>query len=218
MPAKKIIKSPTAYPAFLLVFAFAIGFCTHLLISVIFAESNSDGVIHACANKRSGELRVITNYKDYREGKLEKLRRDSREDSNGCRENETALEWNVQGPPGPSGGTTASFPLVCAGCSIGTYAGDLFVGKDLSNAILANSSLQGTNFSGVNFTNARLIQSDLSQANLSKTNLERADLSGAQTEGVNWEGAIWKNTTCPDGSNSDANGGSCEAHMTPTEE
>jgi hypothetical protein len=44
---------------------------------------DSDGTIHGCYGKSSGNLRVV-------------------ESANDCRNNETALNWNQQGPPGPS--------------------------------------------------------------------------------------------------------------------
>ena len=53
------------------------------------AIPDSNGVIHACYQKRSGELRVV-------------------EDSQDCRRNrEQPIEWNQQGPPGPPGQNVA---------------------------------------------------------------------------------------------------------------
>ena len=51
---------------------------------------DSGGKIHGCIGKSNGNLRVVESAGD-------------------CRTNESALEWNRQGPPGPPGGlTTAS--------------------------------------------------------------------------------------------------------------
>jgi uncharacterized protein YjbI with pentapeptide repeats len=55
---------------------------------------------------------------------------------------------------------------------------------------------------------ANLINADLSGADLSGADLSGADLSGASLFGV-----IWSNTTCPDSTNSDDNGGTCEGHL-----
>ena len=47
--------------------------------------------------------------------------------------------------------------------------------------------------------------------------LSGADLSGADLSGANLSGAvlsaIWNNTTCPDGTNSDDNGDTCENNL-----
>lgn len=196
--------------------AFIIGFCTHLLFAVIFAETK-DGQVHACV-KKNGEVRIISEYKEYREGKREKERQQNAEDKDGCRQNEQALVWNVQGPPGPSGsgsGGGSSLPLICASCGIGDSIGDRLAGKDLSNAVLYDASLDGANLSGVNFTNANLSQSGLNNANLSNANLENANLLDASTDGTNWDGVKWNNTTCPDGSNSNEHDNTCNGHFSP---
>jgi hypothetical protein len=44
----------------------------------------ADGTLHACAQKSSGQLRLVS-------------------DGQSCRDDETAVTWNVQGPPGPQG-------------------------------------------------------------------------------------------------------------------
>jgi hypothetical protein len=46
---------------------------------------DSGGTIHGCYSKSNGNLRVVESASD-------------------CRNNETALPWNQQGPPGPPGG------------------------------------------------------------------------------------------------------------------
>jgi uncharacterized protein YjbI with pentapeptide repeats len=48
----------------------------------------------------------------------------------------------------------------------------------------------------------------LSGANLFDANLSGADLTGATLTGV-----IWAHTICPDGTNSDDNGGTCVGHL-----
>ena len=40
-----------------------------------------------------------------------------------------------------------------------------------------------------------------------------ADLSGAIFTGATLAGIIWSNTTCPNGTNSDDNGGTCIGHL-----
>jgi uncharacterized protein YjbI with pentapeptide repeats len=55
-----------------------------------------------------------------------------------------------------------------------------------------------------NLTDAALAGADLSGFDLTDVNLTGADLSGANLTGV-----TWSNTTCPDGTNSNGDGGTC---------
>jgi hypothetical protein len=54
-----------------------------VLGAVAFAAASSDGTIHACAKKKNGQLRLANVGK--------------------CRHSETAIHWNVSGPPGATG-------------------------------------------------------------------------------------------------------------------
>ena len=51
-------------------------------------------------------------------------------------------------------------------------------------------------------------RANLDEAILSEANLTNADLSGADLTGV-----YWYSTTCPDGTNSDDNGNTCENNL-----
>ena len=53
----------------------------------------------------------------------------------------------------------------------------------------------------------------LTGANLNGDDLTNADLSGAVTTGANVNQVTWSNTVCPDGTNSDADGGTCKGHL-----
>ena len=64
-------------------------------------------------------------------------------------------------------------------------------------------SLQSADLSNADLSNANLSGADLSNANLSNANLAGADLSGT----------IWYGTICPDGTNSDDNGNTCENNL-----
>jgi len=44
---------------------------------------------------------------------------------------------------------------------------------------------------------------------LAGANLTGADLTGAKLQGATLTGAVWSNTTCPDGTNSNDDGGTC---------
>ena len=53
----------------------------------------------------------------------------------------------------------------------------------------------------------------LNYADLSGANLGGADLSFTYLLNANLSGVSWYNTTCPDGTNSDDNGDTCENNL-----
>ncbi len=73
------------------------------------------------------------------------------------------------------------------------------------NMRIERSNFTGANFTGVQFngTPSRLVVFALS-------NLTGVDLSAANVANVSFQ-----NTTCPDGTNSDTNGGTCVGHLAP---
>ena len=60
--------------------------------------------------------------------------------------------------------------------------------------------------------NANLELANLTNATLNATNLTKADLFGVNLSGATVSEVLWNNTTCPDGTNSDNNGGTCLGH------
>jgi uncharacterized protein YjbI with pentapeptide repeats len=109
-----------------------------------------------------------------------------------------------------------------AGLGLAGIAGADFQRADLRGAYLR--STYGA-YSGLvaDFRRADLRGADISIASLSGARFERANLTGADLSGTDFTGArftraklasvIWSDTTCPDGTNSDANGGSCLGHL-----
>ena len=81
-----------------------------------------------------------------------------------------------------------------ADLSSSDFSGGSFVG-----AFLMQANLFSASFSNTNFTSAFLYQADLTYANLIHANLSQADLTKV----------IWSGTTCPDGTDSDHDGGRC---------
>ncbi len=82
-------------------------------------------------------------------------------------------------------------------------------GANLQGANLQKANLQGANLNGVHGSGANFAGANLEGANLSKANLTGANLSGANTKGANLNKITWSNTICPDGSNSNSDGGTC---------
>ena len=65
---------------------------------------------------------------------------------------------------------------------------------------------------GANLTNAVLTGANLANADLANANLTGANLENANVGGANFTSAVWANTTCPDGTNSNSDGGTCSGH------
>jgi hypothetical protein len=131
----------------------------------------------------------------------------------------------------------SSAVLTSNGIPSADLAGAIFAGVDLSNAKAESGSndffssaqlhaafslvgidltsegyTPGTDFSGLNLTGAHLRNFDAVGAILTNANLTNADLFNATLNGALVNGVIWKNTTCPDGSNSDNDGFTCAGH------
>ena len=86
-------------------------------------------------------------------------------------------------------------------------------GSNLNNSSLRYANLNlawmhGAQLYSVNLTGASLYGAILEDVNLSGADLVDADLTGADLTGVNWH-----DTTCPDGTNSDDNGNTCENNL-----
>jgi len=91
------------------------------------------------------------------------------------------------------------------------YLGCNLAGADLSNwNLLFIPDFQEANLTHVNLTNDNLSNVSFSVANLSFANLSGANLTGSFSLTIaNLTGVIWSDTTCPDGTNSDNDGGTC---------
>lgn len=64
-------------------------------------------------------------------------------------------------------------------------------------------------------TGAFLRGADLRGARLDGADLTGADLTGADLTGASLTKVVWSRTTCPDGSVSDENAGTCQGHLSP---
>jgi len=83
-----------------------------------------------------------------------------------------------------------------------------FANADLRHRNLKRVNLSGAILTGANLDGAQLDEAFLPNANLTNANLRHADLRHADVSGV-----TWSNTICPDGTNSNSNGNSCQGHL-----
>ena len=105
--------------------------------------------------------------------------------------------------------------------------GDNFLSADVSGANLENADLKDSNLSGdvaganlddADLTGAR-VDALLDGANLTDANLTQANMTGSELYVANHyqearlRDTVWSDTTCPDGTNSDADGGTCRGHL-----
>ena len=84
---------------------------------------------------------------------------------------------------------------------------------DLSGADLSDAYLYGADLSSADLSNAYLYGADLDGADLSGADLSYADLRYAYLYGADLSDVVWYDTTCPDGTNSDDNGDTCENNL-----
>ena len=99
-----------------------------------------------------------------------------------------------------------------------------FVGVELRNADLRYLTVdyvfwRFSNLSGANFSHSTIYNTDFMDTDLQGVNFEHAsllnvefyhsDLSGADLSVLSHNGVTWTDTICPDGPNSDDNGGTC---------
>lgn len=103
---------------------------------------------------------------------------------------------------------------------------DSLQSANLTNANLTGANLTYADLTNANLTNANLTNAGMSEAVLSGVNLTGANLTGADLAGINLAGAdthgviyidnpvgiTWSNTICPDSSNSNNDGGTCNGH------
>jgi uncharacterized protein YjbI with pentapeptide repeats len=92
-----------------------------------------------------------------------------------------------------------------------TFRGADFSAADLTDAVFDSADLSTADLTGADLTDAYFFYSNLSGVNLRQANLQNAVVFGSSFAGVQWD-----DTTCPDGTNSTANGGSCCAHLVGT--
>jgi uncharacterized protein YjbI with pentapeptide repeats len=93
-------------------------------------------------------------------------------------------------------------------------SGASLIGAQLEGShLLFDTNLSGANLSGAVLIYTRLDGADLSNVDLSDAVLFGANLSGANLSGADLSGVAWTDTTCPDGTNSNSNGFTCEGHL-----
>jgi uncharacterized protein YjbI with pentapeptide repeats len=119
----------------------------------------------------------------------------------------------------PQGGTRRLGLRPVGVVSVGTrIAAIVVVGLSIFATAWTSGASAGVKNRCVPRPKADLEGCDLSHVNLKDSNLTGADLDGANLSGAILSGAIlthstWSNTTCPDGTNSNKDGDTCENNL-----
>ena len=178
-----------------LLVVFLLGIIVNQGISIAIAHGGNVNFIHSCVANKDGSIRIVGP-------------------NDLCKGKETAVDWNQNGI-GAFGGfkTDQLIGITLVNDSLDYRS---FDGANLSKAYIVNTSIKHASFVGVNFTDAIIYDSqgiedsDFTNANFTNADLSRSLLSLPDSKIT---GAIWSNTTCPDGTNSDNNGNTCEGHL-----
>ena len=198
----------------LIVFFFTLGYIFRGILPLVLAHGGDTNLIHGCIRPLTGLLRIIGA-------------------SDTCGTNETPLDWNKSGIGEFGGYTTDQLIGLKADQFSENFAyryfqnanfsqsdiGDTqldgadFTNANFTNTVVSRCSAIGVNFTNVNFTGSGLSTSNFQNANFTNANLTNASLQDSNMDGTIRTGVIWSNTTCPDGTNSDDNGGTCEGHL-----
>jgi len=118
-----------------------------------------------------------------------------------------------------TGANLAGSNLKGANFTTAILAGASLTGASLTSAVLIQANLTGANLSSSNLAGANLTGSDLAGASLAGGDLKGANLTTANLKGATQlntatlTGVIWSTTTCPDGTVSNQDGGSCAGHL-----
>jgi ABC-type phosphate transport system substrate-binding protein len=117
------------------------------------------------------------------------------------------------GASGFAASTSPALTEVISETPCATLAGCNLSGVSLSGADLSGADLSAANLNRADLAGAHLNGASLSGANLNRADLSGADLSGASLAGANLNDVTWSGTICPDGTNSDNDGGTCLGHV-----
>ena len=161
------------------------------IIQACIAQSNGDSQCKNLAgNANTGSVRIVQNQDD-------------------CRNDETYITWNVQGPqglpgpagvPGPQGPPgESSGPFICMLCSIRDFLYRLnrtdLINVNFNDAIL-NGQLPNENLSGSTFIHA-IVRLNITGANLSGTDLSFANMDGDSAAYANFTGSNMNGVSIP---------------------
>lgn len=87
---------------------------------------------------------------------------------------------------------------------------------NLDEALMVGDDLSGLDLAGASIGHADLTDADLDNTDLSDSTFDDVNLTGATFAGADVTGAMWSDTTCPDGTNSNAHTNGCLSPLDTT--
>lgn len=191
------------------------------MITKFTSAAITDGhFVHSCVKNSSGSVRIV-------------------EASDTCAGNETALKWNSDGINDFGGFTTKELVSIDLGDQsisyrnfkdanfssagflrtrmlYGNFKNSNFTGASFNETDAIGSDFTNANFTNVIFAGARFAEVNFMNVNLTNASFTNVNLHGAlNVDTTSRIGVIWSNTICPDTTNSDNNGNTCEGHLVP---
>jgi hypothetical protein len=107
-----------------------------------------------------------------------------------------------------------AYDLSKANLSGAYFVGTSLVGASLTDANLTGAVITGADLTGANLSRSNFKGGNFTGSNLSGANLEKSNLSGATgLKTATLTGVVWNKTVCPDGTNSNQDGGTCAGHL-----
>ena len=216
----------------LLILAFVAGGITTLATTLSFAHGGDANFIHGCVKNSNGSIRIIgpneactnnetaldwpkaaknANFVCVNCQEKDIMHRINKSDLTNTNFNDGILSHSELTNTDISGSTFQYGVLYGVNFS-GTDGTD----TDFSNANLKGSNMQSSaNFSRSKFINANMTFGSFDHSIFIDADFTNADLSRSYLNDSIFTGAIWNNTICPDGTNSNNNGNTCEGHLTP---
>ena len=130
------------------------------------------------------------------------------------------IDWSKSGSTPGNGCDFHGANFTSANLSGANLTDANLAAANFTTATLSAANLSGANLSVASFFHGSLVSANLNGASLTNAYLAAADVTGADMTNADLTGAnfgfatgtdsiVYSNTTCPDGSNSDANGGTC---------
>ena len=140
--------------------------------------------------------------------------------------NRAVINDELRGDPDPSGFPTIMFYSQFRNADFrtldmsfihwrhGNFSGANFSDAHVFDVSFRNTDLQRVDFSHTSFNYVNIIDTNLQgvdfrSASLRNVDFVDSDLNGADLTDISHLGVTWANTICPDGTNSDDNGGTC---------
>ncbi len=223
---------------FPLIFVFLLGFFVSNIVKLVIAHGGNTNFIHACVKTSNGNIRIVgpndscasnESPLDWSQNGIDTFGGFTTNQLIGytSKHGETFNYRNFSGA-NFTDSVLWDFDIIRSNLSNTNFSnsqllsGVVISSSDFSNANFTDSlldlSFEQTNLTNANFTNADITEgtSNFFQSNLTNANFTNANLTGVTNLDTSTRtGIIWSNTICPDGTNSDANGYTCEEHLTP---